>query len=147
MKPVKDIMRNLPSSCEKYDSIETVASRMSLSSLEFLPVVNERSEVIGTITYDAVQQVMSANKSYKENLRVVDVMKTQTHMVNTNDDEAAALKIMRNNHASYLPVVDDENHLRGVVSFMTLARRIIRLKQQLKKDGKQMRLKGIGISI
>ncbi|PBQ34406.1 hypothetical protein CNR22_22380 [Sphingobacteriaceae bacterium] len=145
MKAVKDVMRQLPTSCGRNDSLQTVATRMSISKLEFLPVVDVNSEVIGTLIYKDIQIKMSQDNF--SNLLVCDVMKVDALLVNTYDDEASALKLMRNNHASYLPVVDEKNHLKGVVSFVALARRIIQLKQELKRDSERMKVQGLGLSI
>lgn len=144
MKAIKELMRNFPSSCVKNDSLQVVANQMTISNLEFLPVVDEKMEVIGTITYTDAMVLIGKNE--KTELRVSDVMKTETYSITTYDDEASALKVMRNTHASYLPVVDEKNHLKGVVSFVTLARRIILLKQELRKDAEKMKVQGLGIS-
>jgi CBS-domain-containing membrane protein len=53
---------------------------------------------------------------------------------------------MRNNHTFHLPVVDEKNQLKGVVSFMTLARRIVVLKQQLGRDAEKLRVRGLGLT-
>lgn len=145
MKAVKDVMRQLPTSCGRTDSLQTVANQMSTSKVEFLPVVDANSEVVGTLVYKDIQTKM--NQDNFSTLVVSDVMNDDALLVNTYDDEASALRLMRNNHASYLPVVDEKNHLKGVVSFVALARRIIQLKQELRRDSERMKVQGLGLSV
>lgn len=144
MKAVKDVMRALPTSCGKNDSLQTVANQMSNSKIEFLAVVDSNQEVIGTLIFKDIEAKKTAS-NFSE-LLVSDVMKENALLISTYDDEASALKLMRNHHASYLPVVDEKNHLKGVVSFVALARRIIQLKQELRRDSERMKVQGLGLS-
>lgn len=135
MRLVKDVMQH-PSYARDTDSLHAAASVMNGSHVEFLPVVDGNSEVVGSITS---KDLAEWNAQRLEATQVADVMKKQPCSVNTNDDEAAALSLMRNNQSSHLAVVDEKNHLKGIVSFMTLARRIIRFKQELRKESKLLK--------
>jgi len=147
MKTIKDVMQNFSSSCNSNDSLQKVASLMTASTERFLPVVNSHKQVIGIISDSDLQQALKKDEAAKNNLFAADLMKAESTMISAYDDEAAAFKIMRNNKSSYLPVVDHENHLKGVVSFFTLARRIIQLKNDLKKDDEKLRVRGLGLSV
>ena len=139
-------MQKHPTSCHKNDTLHDAAFRMSLSASSFLPVVNENEELVGTITNKDVQRAIEMKDLTKDNLLVGDLMHAESYSVNAYDDEAAALKTMRKNNTSHLPVVDDKNQLKGIVSFITLARRIIQLKNDLKKDDEKLRVRGLGLS-
>lgn len=140
MKPVKDLM-HAPSYVHETDTVKAVDTFMNASCVEFMPVVNRDSEVVGTITR---REIMQMNDTASDITQVAQVMKKELCSINADDDEAFALSLMRNYHASRLPVVDEKNHLKGVVSFMTLARRIIRFKQELKKDGQRREMRNFG---
>lgn len=134
MKPVKDVMQN-PSFTQETDTLQTAVSLMNASHLEFLPVVDKNLQVVGTITSKDLAKI---NAQKLQGMQVSDVMK-KACSINTNDDEAAALKLMRNCQTPHLPVVDERNQLKGVVSFMTLARRIIRIKQELRREHQRLK--------
>jgi CBS domain-containing protein len=146
MKVIKDLMQSPSSSCSKFDKLQTTADKMSQSKLTFLPVIDENESVIGTVNFNDVQKLINSDQFFSNELSVADVMKTSSGFITAYDDEAAALKIMRNNHTFHLPVVDEKNQLKGVVSFMTLARRIVVLKQQLGRDAEKLRVRGLGLT-
>lgn len=130
MTPIKDLMSTFRSSCSQDDDVTLTAQRMSSCSILFLPVVDDNEKVIGFIKYDDVRYQMAQPDPAKHNICIKDVMHEPV-LINCNDDEASALLLMRHHHSSYLPVVDEENHLQGVISFMTVARRVIKLKQEI----------------
>ena len=146
MKVIKELMQNAPSSCTRHDRLRSAAEKMSQSKVTFLPVVDENESVIGTVNYIDLQRMIDSDQFFNDKLCVADVMKTDSGIITAYDDEAAALKVMRNNQSAHLPVVDETNHLKGVVSFITLARRIVQLKQELGKDAEKLKVRGLGLS-
>lgn len=135
MRTLREIMRITDSACKKEDNLKVIACRMFLSDFMFLPVVNENKEVIGVVNYKDVISAINKVAELKINLRVEDIMRSVPCLY-AYEDEALALKIMRTNKAAHLPVVDKENHLEGVISFMVLARRIVDLKKRMNQTGK-----------
>jgi len=132
MRTVNEIMTTLPLSCNKDEMIDIVADKMFARSANFLTVTNGDKKVVGTINYIDICMAPDKLLRPKEQIMVSEVMNPYTPTVNTFDDEASALKIMRMNKANALPVVDDDNTLKGTISFMSIARRIIGFKQTLK---------------
>ena len=139
-------MQPFPSSCGMQDSLLATAQRMLLSEIDFLTVVDVKHHVTGTITYLDVNKALIENDPRKNELVVADVMKSEATIISCYEDEATALKQMRNNHSSHLPVVDEKNQLKGVVSFITVARRIIQLKHELSRDDEKLKVRGLGLS-
>ncbi|WP_317898045.1 CBS domain-containing protein [Aurantibacillus circumpalustris] len=147
MKAIKEIMQNFPSYCAKQDKLQITADRMSQSKVSFLPVVDENENVIGTVNFEDVQSRINTDKFFDDKLCVGDVMRSESNIITAYDDEATALRMMRNSHTSHLTVVDEKNHLKGVVSFITLARRIVLLKQELGRDADRLKVRGLGLSM
>jgi CBS-domain-containing membrane protein len=65
-------------------------------------------------------------------IKVAEIMSTNTFTISTHDDETLALNLMRQFHINTLPVVDEENKLKGTIRFITLARRIISFRKKFK---------------
>lgn len=131
MEIVNNIMQHLPSYCEKNESLTNAANRMLDSGIGFLPVVDSTKKVIGSITYVTICMALEKNNSSKTDIRVSHIMNYGSHTINMYEDEAAALQMMRHHHLSYLTVVDSENYLMGLVSFVSIARRIIQTKNDM----------------
>lgn len=135
MKTVREIMNASLNFCSPTDNIEVVASWMSISSVAFLPVLNTQAHVIGTITYSEICKAIKENNlSGNTDIKVSQVMNYKPVFIHSYDDEASAFKKMRLHHINYLPVIDDECHLKGVVSFMAIARRMIGIKKKLRAE-------------
>jgi len=100
-----------------------------------LPVVNDDKKVIGVVTYNDVMNAVGKADGLKISMEVADIMKI-VPCIYTYEDEATTLNVMRRNKSAHLPVVDTENHLEGVISFMVLARRIIQFKRRMGRSEK-----------
>jgi predicted transcriptional regulator len=123
MKAIKEIMATSPISCGKNETIKTVVGHMSKSNIGFLPVIDENKKVIGTITdRDVCLAISKASKPMNE-LKVMDVMNKKAHLIKQDEDVHAALKMMRTHQVGRLPVVDNENHLKGIVSLTRIVRK------------------------
>jgi predicted transcriptional regulator len=118
--------------CEETDNVEVIASWMSISGTNFLMVMDEQKKVSGIITYSKICEAVRQNNWNDKEVKVCEVMNRQPVFVYSYDDEATALQAMRKNRLGYLPVLNENEQLFGLVSFMTIARRIIQLKKRLK---------------
>ena len=132
MKTVKELMRKFPYSCKENDSLKFVASRMSISSIRFIPVLDQEEKVVGTVTFDSICKVIKENNLSDKEIKINEIMNSSPIFLHAYDDEATALKHMRNYNLSHIPVVDDDYHLKGMISFMMIARRIIEIKNSMK---------------
>lgn len=131
MKTVKDLMSSFPYFCKEGDSLKFVASRMSISAISFIPVVDEDERVVGTVTFDTICKTIKNYNLTDKEVKVKEIMNSEPIVLHDHDDEATALKQMRSYHLSYVPVIDNEYHLKGMISFMTIARRLVELKQTM----------------
>lgn len=131
MKTVKEIMRAFPPCCQKTDTLSHVAKTMLISKIGFLPVVDRQKKVIACITYADVCANLNKKPASKHELKVSEIMRSDVQTISLHDDEASALQTMRNYHLSYLAVVDEDNCLIGLLNFVTIARRLITIKNEM----------------
>lgn len=132
MKTVKDLMQSFPYVCKEEDSLKFVASRMSISAITFIPVVDEDERVVGTVTFDFICKTIKNYNLTDKEVKVREIMNSEPVVLHDHDDEATALKQMRTYHLNYLPVIDKDYHLKGMIRFITIARRLIELKQRMR---------------
>jgi CBS-domain-containing membrane protein len=132
MKQIKDLMTNHTASSNRNENIDGLSEKMRAYGLNSLVVLDDEKVVVGTLSYlDVCIAPLRLQKTSSE-IKVVDVMSANTFTINIHDDETLALNLMRQFHMNSLPVVDNENKLRGIVRFITLARRIISFKKKFK---------------
>ncbi len=136
MKTVEEIMKPGAVSCELNDSVTVAVNKMSQSSAEFLPVVDEDQRVVGIVTHGDITRFLKNDAGSANELRVNQIMNRGSFAINAHEDEATAYSTMKSEGLNRLPVVDDENHLKGSITFMSIARRIVDFKNSLKRMNK-----------
>lgn len=97
---------------------------MEQSKIGFLPVIDESKKVIGTLTDRDLALAIGKSDKGPNDLKVEEVMNKNVQTVKPDADATEALKIMRTKKVGRLPVVDNEQHLTGIVSLMDIARRV-----------------------
>ena len=112
---------------------------MTKSNIGFLPVIDEHKKVIGTITDRDVCLAIGKGSKPVNELKVYEVMNKKAHLVKQDEDVATALKVMRTNQVGRLPVVDDDNHLKGIVSLTHIVRKVKNSseKEEIEYKGKE----------
>ncbi|WP_457615153.1 CBS domain-containing protein [Methanopyrus sp.] len=94
------------------------------SGLRALPVV-EDGEFVGLVTeYDIIDVARESNELAKIDAR--EVMNTPVITIHEDDTIAKARAIMRDHGISRLPVVNDANKLRGIVTTTDIIREVIK---------------------
>jgi uncharacterized protein (DUF39 family)/CBS domain-containing protein len=116
---VRDIMNTNVISIGEDESIRTAAKTLLKGDTNHLPVINREGMLVGIVTtYDVSKAVVKEDKNQK----VRDVMTTK--VIKTAPDEhvdVAAQKLERHN-ISALPVVDDQNHMVGLLTAIDLGK-------------------------
>ena len=141
MKRIQEIMSEQAAYCQEEDPISSITQE--LSGAGELTVINAEKIVTGKITQlDYCMATQRVGKTPDE-ITVREVMRRETTTVNAYDDEARAYILMRHLHLKRLAVVDEENKLKGSINFITLARRIISLKNRMKGFGGYFSAPGI----
>ena len=116
---VQDIMNPQVVSITQDESIQTAAKKLLKGDTNHLPVLDHQGLLVGIVTtYDVSKAVVHEGKGH----RVKDIMTTK--VIRTTPDEhvdIAAQKLERNN-ISALPVVDQDNHVLGMLTAIDLGK-------------------------
>ncbi|MDD1673361.1 MAG: homocysteine biosynthesis protein [Methanomicrobiales archaeon] len=116
---VRDIMNTNVVSISEDESIKTAARKLLRGDTNHLPVLDREGTVVGIVTtYDVSKAVVKEEKNQK----VKDVMTIK--VIKTVPDEhvdVAAQKLERYN-ISALPVVDERNHMVGMLTAIDLGK-------------------------
>jgi CBS domain-containing protein len=112
---VKEVMTRDVVTCDPRSNIADAAWKMWERDCGVLPIVSG-SKVVGMITdRDIAMAVGTKDRSARE-IEVAEVVPTEVHACHEDDDVETALEIMGQEQVRRLPVVDDEEALRGIVS-------------------------------
>jgi CBS domain-containing protein len=115
-----DVMKHEVETCWMMDSVTDVANRMRARGVGFIPVCNDASEVVGTITdRDLTIRVLAQGLPY--NTPVHRVMSTSPITCMAHDDLTYAEDLMRRYHKSRIVCVDDRMRPIGVISLSDVA--------------------------
>jgi acetoin utilization protein AcuB len=117
----------------KGQTIQDCVDLMKKHSIRHLPVV-EDGKLVGLVTEGDIRQVFLA--SLIEELRIQDVMITGPITVTPDTEIEDAAKIIHYNKIGGLPVVDEENRLRGIVTVADIMAAFIELLGVLKSSSR-----------
>jgi len=114
-----DICRRDVVVVRKEDGIRQIAELMREHEVGTVVVVkgegNQRKP-IGIMTDRDIVIRLLTNDIDLDAVRVGDVMCCDLVMVKEHDDLCAAIELMNNHHVRRVPVVDDQGHLKGIMS-------------------------------
>ena len=83
--------------------------------VEFFPVVNHDSQLIGIVNIDQITPVLFDSK-FAGTLLVFDLMEIPRRILNEDDDLARAMSLLEKNHLDHLPVNKIDGQFMGFVS-------------------------------
>lgn len=123
--PVHKIMTRKPQTVSPTDTMEEVRKIFELRGFHHIPVL-EGSKLVGLVSYtDYLQLIRSIFDNVQEervnekvlNATVVrDVMTQNVLCLSQNDTAETALRIFKANQFHSLPIVDDQQHLVGILT-------------------------------
>jgi CBS domain-containing protein len=116
-----DLMRTDVQTVGESDSIRQAAERMSVTNVGFLPVCDESSKVLGTVTDRDILIRAVAAAAIPEVARVGDVMSRSVVCCRPDDDLDLAEQIMAQHQVSRIVLTDDGGLLAGVISLSDIA--------------------------
>ncbi len=99
----------VPSSATVADAVEFVRDATPDEELHEIYIVDENRKLIGTVPLRHLVVNPPTTK-------LLDIVDSDTVIVNANDDQEAVVQIIRKYDASEAAVVDDENHLLGRIT-------------------------------
>jgi len=107
----------------EWDSLRDAAELMAVTKVGFLPVCDEESRVVGTITdRDIVVRAAAAGLTLDDTY-VREVMTHDAVGCRPDDDITAAEQLMSQYHVGRVVVTDERNILKGVISLSDIAER------------------------
>jgi CBS domain-containing protein len=118
----QEIMKQTVQCVSPEDSVQTAATRMREANVGFLPVCDESSKVLGTITdRDLALRIVADERPMST--RVSDVMTQEIVACRPEDDVTKAEDMMGKNQKSRIMCIDARGRLMGVISLSDLAQR------------------------
>ena len=112
-------MVKFPKTCSSHESLRTAARLMSNFNIGSLPVINESKKVIGIITD---RDICLALVAHSYDVAVQEVMTKKVFTCLAGDPIQSVLRTMRTKQVSRLPVVDHEQHIKGIITLKNIAR-------------------------
>ena len=115
--PVKNAMSHKPITIAPNTSIQNCMKAMVNTHYRRLPVTKNK-ELVGIVTGIDVLRFIDENNynSIKLGDNVTDIMSTPVKYVTETDDVSDAVKIILENNIGGLPVVNEENYLKGIIT-------------------------------
>ncbi len=116
---VDELMKK-PECCRAGDSVRDCALLMKTQNIGFVPICNESTQPIGTLTdRDLALRILADGRP--ADAKVDDVMTKDVVSCHSGDDLAEALRLMRERRKSRIMVCDDQDKLLGVISLSDIA--------------------------
>lgn len=125
---VKDIMMEHPNCCKENFSVFYCLNKMRMNKTDTLLVIDNEQRLKGILYADSLFNINYENKKAK------DFIENDFITASPNDNIVDLLKIMKENNIKLVPVVDNKNKLKGLITKSSL---ITSLSQQfLESEGK-----------
>jgi len=116
----EDLMHEDVECARGEDDARTVAQRMKERDVGFIPVCDDEKRVLGTITdRDLAIRLVAEGKPGSR--RASDLMTHEVVSCRGTDDIGEAQRLMAKRQKSRIVVVDDEDHLIGVISLADIS--------------------------
>lgn len=118
---VEQIMRHAVRTCQPEDSLDTAAHAMWEADCGALPVIDGHGAPVAMITDRDICMAAHFQGAPLHVLRVRDAMSRTVYCCKPTDSVSAAESLMRENQIRRLPVVNDRNHVIGILSLNDIA--------------------------
>jgi CBS domain-containing protein len=125
---VEELMTKSVGGCSPQSALNDVAQIMWENDCGFVPVVESEgsNRVVGVITDRDICMAAYTQGQALKDLRVESALEKSVHTCRPSDSVTRAEGIMQEKQVRRVPVVDDGNHLLGVISLADIARAIKR---------------------
>ncbi|MEM3754507.1 MAG: homocysteine biosynthesis protein [Candidatus Bathyarchaeia archaeon] len=121
---VKDVMTKEVITAKLNEEITTIAEKLVKFNIDHVPIVNEKNKLIGIVTSWDIAKAVAKRKK-----RLEEVMTTKVITARENEPIEIVAKRLSQYNISGMPVVDNENHVIGIVTTNDLAKLLRREKQ------------------
>ena len=117
----EQIMKRTVECVTAKDSVQVAARKMRDQNVGFLPVCENGTKVIGTITDRDIAVRACADDRAASQTKIGDVMTKEVIACRPSDDIARAQELMSKHHKSRMLCIDDGGKLVGVISLSDIA--------------------------
>lgn len=111
----EDIMKRDAEGITPFDTLESAALRMRDENIGFMPVCDDSTKVIGTLT-DRDLAIRALAEGKQPSAQIDEVYTRQLVCCSPQDEVSKAQELMEQNHVSRIVCVDGEGKLAGVIS-------------------------------
>lgn len=126
------------------DSMDLAASIMDWKRVRHVPVENDKGELVGLVSHRSIIKKIVAGE-HGETIAIRDIMNSKPIYAYPETSTVEAIRTMRDERISSLPVIDKDNKLVGVVTehdFIKLATHVLEndleaYQEKTKKNRKQ----------
>jgi CBS domain-containing protein len=119
---VRDVMSRQPRTCFPSDSLNTAAQQMWEGDCGALPVVDHAGRVVGMLTDRDICMAAYTRGQPLAEISVSSVMSASVCSCRPGDSLRSLMDTMVANQVRRVPVVDDTQHVVGIVSLSDIAR-------------------------
>ncbi len=116
----KEIMKSEVECYRTTDSVMEIARRMREVNIGFVPICDKDGHPLGTLTDRDIAVRVAAEDKKASRVHAGEVMTHETVTCREGDDVERAEELMAEHHKSRIMVVDDHDHLVGVISVSDL---------------------------
>lgn len=120
---VSELMTTGVRTCWTNEPLDRAAKLMWESDCGSLPVLDQNGRVVGMITDRDVCMAAYTQAQLLGRIPVSRALNPELHSCKPEEDLDKAENRMRSHQIRRLPVVDDEGHLRGILSLADIAQR------------------------
>jgi CBS domain-containing protein len=90
-----------------------------------LPVTDSSGRLAGIVTDRDICLALGARNARPSDLKVVDILRDSVFFYASGDEVGSAVKRMRENRVRYMPVVDVDLRVEGILSITDIALRAV----------------------
>lgn len=123
-RQIRDVMTPDPVCCQASDPAQEAAKIMREKDVGIVPVVDDDQDrkLVGVVTdrYLCLCLIATAREA---NTAVQDCMTPKTVCCHPEDSVDRAVDLMEENQVRRIPIVDQDNRIRGIVSMADIVRR------------------------
>jgi len=119
---VNDLMTRDVVHCPDCSSLNTAAQMMWEHDIGCVPIVNSEERVVGMLTDRDICMSAYLQAVLLRDTLVTSAMSKEVFSCRSEDDIAAAVKLLREKQLRRLPVVDVQGKLVGIISLGDIAR-------------------------
>jgi CBS domain-containing protein len=117
---IKDHMSISPVTIQEDADYKSAFEVMEQINFHHLPVVNGEKEVVGVVSLRDLQ--MAARRFVESPVEISEVMHTPVLTARSGDTLSNAVEMMADNRFGCLPILDDNNHVMGMLTETDLFR-------------------------